>query len=143
MGPTTATTSSVSRWAGLRAPAAVAAAGAGELAVLRLHDPHGSGSYGFCPSLVLTGVPCPGCGGLRAVNDLTHGEIGAAVGSNLLAVLLVAGLGVLWLVWVVRRWTGRPDPRVVPSAGWGVAAVVVLVVFGVVRNLPLGAALAP
>ena len=29
------------------------------------------------------GFYCPGCGGLRAVNDLTHGDVGAALSSNL------------------------------------------------------------
>lgn len=137
------TRQTVSRWSTLRAPAAIAVVGAGLLVLLRLHDPHRSGSYGFCPSLVLTGLPCPGCGGLRAVNDLTHADVAAAVSSNLLAVALVAGLGVGWLAWTVRRWRGRPDylPRL--SARWGCAALGAMLVFGVVRNLPFGAALAP
>ena len=33
-------------------------------------------SWGLCPSAAL-GFSCPGCGGLRAVNDLTHGDVGA------------------------------------------------------------------
>ncbi len=143
MSPIPATASSVSRWSTLRAPAAVGLAGVGVLALLRLRDPHGSGSYGFCPSLVLTGLPCPGCGGLRAVNDLTHGDLAAAVSSNLIAVLLVAGLGVAWLAWVLRRWRGRPGPMLTLGPSWGYVALGVLVVFGVVRNLPFGAALAP
>ncbi|MGJ9423247.1 DUF2752 domain-containing protein [Aeromicrobium sp. CF3.5] len=133
----------MSRWSTWRDPAAVAAAGAGLFALLRLHDPHDSGSYGFCPSLILTGIPCPGCGGLRAVNDLTHGDLAAAVSSNVIAVGLVAGLAVAWLAWTVRRARGRPGPMLALSARWGYAALAVLVVFGVVRNLPFGAALAP
>ncbi|MFI2707066.1 DUF2752 domain-containing protein, partial [Nocardioides sp. CER28] len=45
--------------------------GAATLA-LYLRDPHQRGSWGVCP-LSLAGIYCPGCGGLRAVNDLTHG----------------------------------------------------------------------
>lgn len=138
-----ATRRTVSRRSAMRAPAAVALAGAGLFTLLRLHDPHRSGSYGICPSLVLTGLPCPGCGGLRAVNDLTHGDVTAAVSSNLIVVLLVAGLAVGWWVWTVHRWCGRPGPRVVLSVRWGFAALAVLLLFGVVRNLPFGAALAP
>ena len=43
------------------------------LATLALHlrDPHSSGTWGYCPSALL-GFSCPGCGGLRAVNDLTR-----------------------------------------------------------------------
>ena len=55
---------------------------------LRLRDPHTSGSWGFCPSKLLLGIDCPGCGGLRAVNDLTHLDVASAASSNL---LLVAG----------------------------------------------------
>ena len=42
---------------------------------LRLRDPHDSGSWGYCPWKLLTGLDCPGCGALRAVNDLTHGDL--------------------------------------------------------------------
>lgn len=140
---TAATRQPVSRWSSMRGPAAVAVAGAGLLTLLRLHDPHGSGSYGFCPSLVLTGLPCPGCGGLRAVNDLTHGDVAAAVSSNLIAVVLVAGLAVGWVVWTAHRWRGRSRPPFVISGRWAYVALAVVLLFGVVRNLPFGSALAP
>ena len=47
----------------------------GAAVLLHLRDPHEQGSYGFCPFLALTGHPCPGLRGLRAVNDLTHGDV--------------------------------------------------------------------
>ncbi|MGB9013300.1 MAG: DUF2752 domain-containing protein [Aeromicrobium sp.] len=131
------------RSSNLRDPALVGLIGAGLFALLRVRDPHGSGSYGYCPSLLLTGTPCPGCGGLRAVNDLLHGNIAAAVSSNVLAVALVAVLAVAWLAWVASRWRGGVGPMIVLSERWGYLAIATLVVFGVVRNLPFGAALAP
>lgn len=127
----------------LRDPVLVGALGAGLFALLRWRDPHGSGSYGYCPSLLLTGIPCPGCGGLRAVNDLTHGDVAAAVSSNLLAVALVVALAVAWLAWVVRRWRGRRGSMIVLSERWGYAVIAGLLVFGIVRILPFGAWLAP
>lgn len=136
-------TSSTTHPRGLRDPALVGVVGAGLFTLLRFHDPHGSGSYGYCPSLYLTGLPCPGCGGLRAVNDLTHGEVAAAISSNVLAVVLMAVLAAAWIAWVVRRWQGRGGPMIVLSERWGYVAIATLVVFGVVRNLPFGAALAP
>ena len=51
----------------LRDPVLVGAVGLGAVTLLHLHDPHSSGAYGFCPFLLVTGLPCPGCGGLRAV----------------------------------------------------------------------------
>ena len=91
----------------MRDPALVGVAGAGALVLLHLRDPHESGSYGFCPFLAVTGHPCPGCGGLRAVNELTHGNIVDALSSNLLAVGLLALLTVVWAAW----FAGEPEGR--------------------------------
>src|SRR3954454_12002061 len=99
------------------------------LATLALHvrDPH-QGGWGLCPSAAL-GIYCPGCGGLRAVNDLTHGQVGAAASSNLAFVLLlpfmVVGLG----AWAVCRWRGTtvtvPATVVRPVAWTGLALLLV------------------
>lgn len=110
---------------------------------LHARDPHDSGSWGFCPSAAL-GVYCPGCGGLRAVNDLTNGEVGAAASSNVLFVALLPLLVFLLGRWAYERWTGRvrqPNTRLVRTflVSLGVAAVV----FTVLRNLAFGAWLAP
>ncbi|VXC00441.1 DUF2752 domain-containing protein [Aeromicrobium sp. 9AM] len=127
----------------LRAPALVGAAGLGEAVLLHLHDPHDSGSYGYCPFLQLTGKPCPGCGGLRAVNDLTRGDFIGAASSNVLAVALVAGLAVAWLLWFARRLRGKVDGMVTLSTNMGFVLIGVLVVFGILRNTPWGSWLAP
>lgn len=121
----------------------VGAVGLGAAVLLHLHDPHSSGSYGFCPFLALTGRPCPGCGGLRAVNDLTRGDFVAAVSSNVLAVAAVGVLSVAWVLWVVRRMRGQNDRMIVVGPNVGAAILVTLVVFGIVRNTPWGAWLAP
>jgi hypothetical protein len=94
--------------------------------------------------LFLTGTYCPGCGGLRAVNDLTHGDVAAAASSNL---LFVASLPVLALVWgrtTLDRWRGRV--RVVAPQVHVRLTVAVLVLagaFAVLRNTGAGAWLAP
>jgi hypothetical protein len=129
--------------ASLRAPALVGAAGLAAATLLHFHDPHDSGSYGYCPFLQLTGKPCPGCGGLRAVNDLTRGDFVAAASSNILAVALVAALAVAWVPWVVRRLRGRVDRMITLSPTFGFAMIGVLVVFGILRNTPWGSWLAP
>ncbi len=112
--------------------------------LLHLRDPHRSGSWGYCPWLFLTGTYCPGCGGLRAVNDLTHGDVAAAASSNL---LLVASAPLLVLAWgrtTLDRWQGRVRavaPQVHVRLVVGVA--VLAVVFAVARNTGAGAWLAP
>ncbi|MGI9084562.1 MAG: DUF2752 domain-containing protein [Aeromicrobium sp.] len=127
----------------LRSPALVGTAGLAAGATLHLRDPHASGSYGFCPFLVLTGHPCPGCGGLRAVNDLTHGDVVAAISSNLFAVALVAALTLAWTTWVVRRARGVDAPMVVLTDRGLLLVLGVALAFGVLRNTPWGAWLAP
>jgi Protein of unknown function (DUF2752) len=115
------------------------------LATLALHvrDPHEDGSWGLCPSAAM-GFWCPGCGGLRAVNDLTNGDVGAALSSNVVLVVLmplaVGGLA----IWAIDRWRGTS--RQVPWSTLKPAVVtllVVLAVFTVARNLTIGAWLAP
>lgn len=121
----------------LTAPVLLAGAVLGASVVLHLRDPHESGSYGFCPWLVLTGTYCPGCGGLRAVNELTRGDLAAAASSNLLLVGSVPLALVLWVAWFRDRWRGvarRVDQRRAVLAAT-VLGVVVLA-FWVVRNLP-------
>lgn len=129
--------------ASLRAPALVGAAGLGAAVLLHFHDPHESGSYGYCPFLQLTGKPCPGCGGLRAVNNLTRGDVVGAISSNVLAVALVAVLAVAWVLWVVRRLRGKVDPMIVLNVKAGYAMIGVLAVFGILRVTPWGSWLAP
>jgi hypothetical protein len=127
----------------LRSPlAAMAGLGAATLA-LHLRDPHAHGSWGLCPLYALTGVYCPGCGGLRAVNDLGNGHPGQAASSNLLLVLAIPVILLALGRWTYAAWTGR-DLAVLPATPRAVrtGVVVLLVVFTLARNLP-GSWLAP
>ncbi|MEY9489246.1 hypothetical protein RKD24_001667 [Streptomyces calvus] len=139
-----APTSSARRGAAARlaVPAGVLAAVAGALAYVGAVDPHEPGHYPVCPLLHLTGLYCPGCGGLRSAHALVHGDLPAALQANAPAVLGCAGFVVLWTVWVVHAARGRPlriDPP--PVLLWSLGAL--LLVFTVVRNLPFGGWLHP
>jgi hypothetical protein len=132
-----------SRWQRIAAPAyTLGGLGVATLA-LHLRDPHEGGSWGYCPSAAL-GFWCPGCGGLRAVNDLTNGQVGAAASSNLLFIVLLPFIVFLLGRWAVDRWVGRerePDARLVTIGT--VTLCVVALAFAVARNLPAGSWLAP
>jgi hypothetical protein len=111
--------------------------------LLAVRDPHVRGSWGFCPIRLATGYDCPLCGGLRAVNDLTAGDLGAAVSSNVVVVLALPVVATALVVWLLRRWrgTGHEEPPLPsPAAGWVLLGC--LMVFAVVRNLPFAATLA-
>ena len=131
-----------SRLVRLGGPLSVLAAGAAACAVLALVDPNEPGHYPTCPFFALTGHFCPGCGSLRAMHALTQGDVTGAAGLNVLALASLPVLAVILLRWVRRRWTGAPRAQPAPSAIIWALAVGVLV-FGVIRNLSFGAALAP
>jgi hypothetical protein len=126
----------------LRAPLATAGATLAATTYVGLVDPNQSGHYPTCPFLFITGFYCPGCGSLRAVHALTHGDVGAAVGLNVLTVVGIVVVAVLWGLWTLRSWRGQPRTRVAPA--WTLyLALGVVVVFWIVRNLTMGEALAP
>ncbi|MEU5890013.1 DUF2752 domain-containing protein [Streptomyces sp. NPDC047461] len=126
----------------LAVPAGILAAVAGAFAYVAAVDPNEPGHYPVCPLLRLTGLYCPGCGGLRSAHAFVHGDFLTALQANAPAVLGYLGFAVLWTVWVVRAARGRPlrlDPG--PVHLWAVGAL--LLVFTVVRNLPFGGWLHP
>lgn len=130
------------RAAPLAAPLAVLGGVAAAFAYVATVDPNTPGHYPVCPLLRYTGVYCPGCGGLRSAYAVVHGDLGAALGFNALAVAGYAAFAVFWVVWFSRTVRGRPFAvPLKPAYVWGVAAVVT--VFTIVRNLPFGAPLAP
>lgn len=53
-----------------------------------------------CPFKMATGLPCPGCGGLRAFELMTHGHVWEALRLNPLSVILMLFLAAsaVWLV---------------------------------------------
>ncbi|MDU0299979.1 DUF2752 domain-containing protein [Streptomyces sp. NPDC096538] len=130
------------RAARLAVPAGLLAAVAGAFAYVAAVDPNEPGHYPVCPLLHLTGLYCPGCGGLRSAHAVAHGDLLTALQANAPAVLGYAAFALLWTVWVVRTARGRPfrlDPP--PALVWSAGAL--LLVFTVVRNTPFGGWLHP
>ena len=133
----------------LRGPLLTAGIVGGLTIALHFRDPHAAGSWGLCPWHALTGLYCPGCGALRAVNDLGNGDVLGALSSNLLFVAMVPVLVYWWLRWTQRAWSGEPKALSraaawkLPAGVWIALGTVVMLVFGVLRNLPAGSWLAP
>ncbi|MFH9293237.1 DUF2752 domain-containing protein [Streptomyces sp. NPDC017520] len=126
----------------LATPIGILAAVAGAFAYVGAVDPNESGHYPVCPLLKLTGVLCPGCGGLRSAHAFIHGDLGAALEANAIATVGYFLFAAVWALWLLRAWRGQPlRIGLAPVWWWGVGAVLLL--FTVVRNLPFGSALAP
>ncbi|GAA0413092.1 membrane protein [Acrocarpospora corrugata] len=120
--------------------AAVTVAAAGYVAAV---DPNAAGQYPACPFLAVSGFYCPGCGALRAVHAVAHGDPLTALDLNPLFTLTAPVLVYLWFRWARASWTGRPMRTALagPVVVWGFLAVALL--FWLVRNLPFGRILAP
>lgn len=91
-----------------------------------------------CPIYSLTGIYCPGCGGLRATWDLLHGNIQAAVNQN----ALIFAIPLFVLTGFVVQWDAKKTGRKWPTIVLLAVTAVVAIGFTWLRNLP-GSWLAP
>jgi Protein of unknown function (DUF2752) len=125
MGP-----SATSNRGRLSAALGTGAVALGALAYVGIGDPH-SPRFLFpaCPFKALTGLNCPGCGGLRMAHDVLHGDLAAAVEDN---VFLLVGIPML-VVWMLVRWRRGLTPMTKPVLA---TVIVAAVIWTVVRNLP-------
>jgi len=112
------------------------AAAAGLAAVLFLFNPAEHGFFPRCFFRMFTGWECPGCGGLRAAHQLLHGQVRAAFLLNPLLVLALPCVAYFTARPWVERWGGLKLPQPFKSLTWLWLALVVVVAFGVLRNLP-------
>jgi hypothetical protein len=113
----------------------VAAAALAGTAFLYRFSPQEYSFYPRCPFYALTHHYCPGCGATRAVAELLHGHVAAALHFNAAVTLLMPVL--LWYVGGMY-WTAVREDRIewpqVPQWSWR-AAVAFVLLFAVVRDI--------
>ena len=120
------------RWA----PLGVLAGGLAGCAYLAVNDPSDPSTVApFCPFRAVTGLWCPGCGGLRMVHALLNGRVAEAASDNLLLLAASPALLALLAVWSWRSLRGERFrlPLTRPQA---LALLALTVAWFVVRNLP-------
>jgi hypothetical protein len=116
---------------------AVAALPLGALAYVAANDPSAAGGiYPPCPSQLLLGLDCPGCGGLRGTHALVHGDVLAALDHNVLLPFLLAVCAYAAAL-VIAPLFGRRLRALRPPRWAAVAVAGALVAFTVLRNLPI------
>ena len=98
-------------------------------------DPNRYPFYPICFFHKATGLFCPGCGALRAMHQLLHGHLGAALRLNALLVFSLPVLGWLAVRLCLARFQIEPLLLSV-RPGWLWAALIVSLLFGILRNLP-------
>ena len=122
--------------------------GAGALVAATVYvarvDPNGSGGYPPCPLKAMTGLDCPGCGGLRCVHALTQGDIATAADQNLLA-LIILPIAAAWMIMtIVSRVRGNTEPVSFIGSNprltniFWFSMIGVMLVYTIIRNLPFG-----
>jgi hypothetical protein len=105
--------------------------------MLRVFDPATAGIFPPCPVRYLTGWYCPGCGSLRAIHQLLQGNLRAAWAMNPLTMLLLPFLTYGLASHTLYEIRGRGLPQPFLRERWIQALCVAIVLFGIVRNLPL------
>lgn len=104
--------------------------------LLYIFNPGTSSIYPPCPFHALTGLYCPGCGSLRALHQILHGELSSAFGLNPLMVLSLPFLAYGFVSYFVDRIWGISFPvAFIPATCiWSYLGVILL--FWAVRNIP-------
>jgi hypothetical protein len=119
----------------ISAAAGVGAMGAGS-SVVWAFDPSTTHFLPVCPLYSLTGFACPGCGLTRGFHALFHGDVLTALDFNALIPIWTVIFGYLFvsLCLTAIRGRGLPWKFISPSVLLGL--LILLITFGVLRNLP-------
>ena len=113
-----------------------AAAMLGGSAFVAYFDPTQVHIFPVCPLYAMTGFACPGCGLTRGFHALFYGDISTALHFNLLIpiwAVIMAVVFVSMLLYAVRG-RGLSFSKLSPHLLW--VFLVVLIIFGVLRNIP-------
>ncbi|HXT11235.1 MAG TPA: DUF2752 domain-containing protein [Candidatus Angelobacter sp.] len=112
-------------------PAAVLCAVAA--VIFFLFDPTKVAIFPPCLFHQLTGLDCPGCGAQRALHQLLHGHLIAALRLNAMFVVSLP-LGAWYLPRFIKRSVNHPQTS--SKVGWLWIYFGAWIAFGVLRNLP-------
>lgn len=102
--------------------------------ILFVFDPTATHWMPQCPSHYLTGYDCPGCGTLRAIHAILHGDIAAAWHFN--AALFFAVPLIIALALAPHTRVGSPLRRFADSRWTPLTVLLLLIAWTILRNLP-------
>lgn len=104
------------------------------LYVLYTNDPSVVPIYPRCPSKLLTGYDCPGCGTTRCLYALLHGQVAEAWAFN---PFVFFAIPLLLLIFLTRRLNPRHSLyRAVHHPAFPLILLVLLIPWTIYRNLP-------
>ncbi len=103
--------------------------------ILYYFNPIKSGFYPICLFHASTGLLCPGCGSLRALHQLLHGNLAIALRYNVLCVVSIPSVIGISIRTIIRRSRGQ-DASLLIRPGWLWNGFAIIMIFWILRNIP-------
>jgi hypothetical protein len=98
-------------------------------------NPSVSSFFPPCPFHKLTGLYCPGCGSLRALHQLLHGNISKSFNYNPLMILSLPFIIYSFLSYIIEEIIGKSLPKIFIPAFYIWILLVIILLFGILRNI--------
>jgi hypothetical protein len=107
------------------------------LLLLFVFNPASSIFCAPCPFHRLTGLYCPGCGSLRAVHQLLHGNLAVAFGLNPLLVASLPFFGFWIIFYGMPALRNQPLRSAVIPAFYIRFILLIILLFWILRNITI------
>jgi hypothetical protein len=104
--------------------------------ILYFFNPDQPGIYPPSPFRALTGFYCPGCGSLRALHQLLHGNFLKALDFNPLMVIAAPYLIYSYICYSAPVILGSKVPKIFIQPNWIWLTLKIILAYWVLRNLP-------
>lgn len=89
-----------------------------------------------CPTKMLLGINCPGCGFQRAAHAFVHGHIKEAIGYNLFFVVAFPYLAAILISGMLREGKLRQKLKIIIESKWMTSGYIALFfIWFVIRNI--------
>jgi len=105
------------------------------LLTLFIINPGDTNIYIFCPFHLITGLSCPGCGGLRGIHYLLNGNIREALNYNLLLIIIVPAGGYFLLSNLKILLTGKSLPEIPFNKSFFLIILFIVIAYWILRNI--------
>ena len=99
-------------------------------------DPTTTHFFPVCPLYAITGFACPGCGLTRGFHALFHGDVVTALDFNALIPVWAVILSYVFVSLILQAVRGKGLPMWPTNPRFMWVFMIVLLVFGILRNLP-------
>lgn len=100
-------------------------------------EPTAETFFPACPIYKVSGFACPGCGMTRAFHAILQGDVAGAFRFNIFMPLMFGILAFIFVSMAVHSIGGRRLRLPSIPAGITVACFVLMMIYGVVRNIPV------